>query len=120
MVVTAWFGLGVRQAIDTSRATAIVDRGAPASGAEVRRVSSLVRAARSLNPDRQLDVILGQVEVEHGDYARARRLLRQVTRREPQNLDAWVWLGHASAGDPAGLADALAHVRQLDPRLQLG
>ena len=115
VVVCAWFALGARQAIDTSRAAAIANRGNHATAAQEREVSSLVRAARFLNPDQEPDILLGQTEVEHGDFARASRLLSRVTRGEPQNIEGWVWLAHASAGDPSLLYRAVLHVRQLEP-----
>lgn len=115
VVVCAWFAFGARQAIDTSRATAIADRGNHASAAEEREVASLVRDSRLLNPDKQPDVLLGQVEVEHGDFARARRVLGAVTRSEPENLQGWLWLAHASPKDRGLFYSALLQVRRLEP-----
>lgn len=115
--VSAWFALDVHQAIDTSRAAAIADRGNHATAAQERQVDSLVGAARLLNPDKEPDVLLGQVEVEHGDFARARRLLAAVTRSEPENLEGWLWLAHAAASNSPLFRFALRHVSQLEPRL---
>jgi hypothetical protein len=117
LVACAWFALGARQAIDTQRATAIVSQGRMATIAQERKVSSLVHAARFLNPDREPDVLLGAVEFKRGDSAQARRLLESVTRSEPQNLEAWLWLGRAWGGDVAVFQEALRHIRELEPRL---
>ena len=116
IVVCAWFAVGSRQAIDTSRAGAIANHGKHATLAQERAVSSLVRGARFLNPDKEPDILLGQTEVEHGDFARARRLLAGITRSEPQNVEGWLWLAHAAAGDPLVLNTAFRHILQLEPR----
>jgi hypothetical protein len=119
LIVCAWFGLGVRQAINTSRAAAIANQGNHLTAAQERKVTSLVGDARLLNPDKEPDILIGQAEVEHGDFARARRLLDGVTRSEPQNLEGWLWLAHSAAGDPALLYTAVLHVRRLEPHSPL-
>jgi hypothetical protein len=115
LVACAWFAFGIRQAIDTSRATAIANQSNHATAAQVHQVSSLAHDARLLNPDMQPDVLLGQTEAEHGDFAAARRVLVPVTRSEPQNLAAWLWLAKASLGDPVTFYVASFHWRQLEP-----
>lgn len=116
LVACAWFAFGIRQAIDTSRATAIANQSKHATAAQVHRVSSLAHDARVLNPDTQPDVLLGQTETEHGDFVAARGVLKQVTRSEPQNVTAWLWLTRASRGDPVTFYVAAFNVRQLEPR----
>jgi predicted Zn-dependent protease len=115
LLVCAWFALGARQAIDTSRAMAIADRGNTATAAEEREVSSLVHDARALNPDQQPLITLGQVEIEHGDDASAVRVLEPITRSEPQNALAWQTLATAAGDNPALLSKALSHLRVLVP-----
>ena len=117
LVVCAWFAIGARQAIDTQRASAIVARGTTATAREERDVASLVRGARFLNPDRQPDVLLGQIEVEHHDYAQARRVLEPVIRSEPENLQAWLFLAETANRDHRLLRQALVHVHRLEPRV---
>jgi hypothetical protein len=116
VVVCAWFALGARQAIDTSRARAIADRGSHATAGQERQVASLVHAARLLNPDKQPDVLLGQTEVEHGDFSRAVRVLKPVTRGEPQNIQGWIWLAHAAPDDPTLYNVAIFRAHELEPR----
>jgi predicted Zn-dependent protease len=116
LVVCGWFALGARQAIDTSRAIAIIDHSSHVTAAQERRVRALVDGARPLNPDRQLDVILGQVAAERRDYSEARRVLEAVTRAEPQNIGAWVALAQAAGHDRSLFGRALAHVAVLEPR----
>jgi hypothetical protein len=117
LVACAWFALGVRQAVDTSCATAIASQGTHASAGQVHQVSSLAHGAQFLNPDKQPAVLVGQIEVEHGDFAAARRVLTPVTRSEAQNVTAWLWLTRASADDPVLFYAAAFHVHELEPRL---
>lgn len=117
IVVCAWFALGARQAIDTQRATAIAVRGKTAGVARLGEVRSLVHGARLLNPDRLPDVLLARVEIEHGDLAQARRMLKATTRSEPQNIEAWALLAAASGTEPSLLGQALRHVHELEPRV---
>jgi hypothetical protein len=115
LVVCAWFALGARQAVDTQRANAIVSQGSTASAAQVRRVASLVHAARFLNPDEQPNVLLGQIEIERGDLKRARRILGAVTKGEPQNVQGWRWLAVSSGAYDALYYSAGLHIRELAP-----
>lgn len=116
LVACAWFAFGIRQAIDTSRATAIANQSNHATAAQVHRVNSLAHDARVLNPDTQPDVLLGQTETEHGDFAAARGVLKQVTRSEPQNVTAWLWLTRASIGHTIQFYAASYHLHALEPR----
>ena len=119
LVACAWFAVGIRQAVDTSRAAGIANQGTHATAAQVREVSSLRRGARLLNPDKQPDVLLGQIELEHGDFASARRVLTAVTRTEPQNIAGWTWLARASVSDRALFFIAAFHVHALEPHAPL-
>ena len=53
----AWFALGIRQAIATDRATAIVYQSAPLTPAQAARAAGLLDDAATLNPDRTVDVL---------------------------------------------------------------
>lgn len=117
LVACVWFAVGARQAIDTSRATAIADQGSRLTRAQEHEVGSLVQGARLLNPDKQPDVLLGQAEEEHGDLRAAQQTLTAVTREEPGNLDAWVKLAEASRNDPKLFARVLARAAPLEPLL---
>jgi hypothetical protein len=116
LVVSAWFALGVRQAIDTSRAAAIANETAHPTAAQVRTVASLARHARFLNPDKEPDVLLGQAEAEAGQLRRARAVLEGVTRSEPQNIEAWAWLARSAGPDLPLLFRAVARLHALEPR----
>jgi predicted Zn-dependent protease len=115
LIVCAWFALGIRQAHDVGRATAIVSAQASASATQAHEVNSLLTNARSLNPDQEVQVLRGRIALERGDPKRAIQLLTGVTQAEPSNLDGWVWLARASGGDRSLFARALARVRELEP-----
>jgi predicted Zn-dependent protease len=117
LVVCAWFALGASQAINTSRASAIVSGASRLSSAEARRALALLHDAGTLNPDRNVDILRGQAYLASGNAKVARRVLSAVTREEPQNVEGWLWLAHASGTNAALLTSSLVHVRQLEPRL---
>lgn len=119
VAVCCWFALGARQAIETSRARVIANHGNGVTTAQEREVNSLVHAARLLNPDKEPEILLGEVVTEHGDFARARRILEAVTHAEPQNLEGWLWLAHASGSISAVFNSALMHIRLLEPKSPL-
>ena len=62
-------------------------------------------------------MLRGQLAIEQGNLAQARRILTSVTRREPQNLAAWVQLARASANDRVSFFAAEIHIRTLIPRV---
>jgi predicted Zn-dependent protease len=122
--VCAWFALGARQAIDTSRGSAIVSSSSTLSSAEAHRALSLLHNAGTLNPDRNVDILRAQAFLASGNTQAAIRVLTTVTREEPQNVEGWLWMAHAVGSNaPRASANAalfyssLRHVRQLEPRL---
>jgi predicted Zn-dependent protease len=115
LLVAAWFAIGVRQAIDTDRAAAIIAAQQYTTAARARHAESLLDDAAWLNPDRQIDVLRTQILLERGRELAARRVATSVTRAEPQNLEGWLWLAHASGTDPALFYYALHRVRLLEP-----
>jgi hypothetical protein len=116
VLVCAWFVLGIRQAHDLARATAIVT--SRSVGAEqATRASSLLSAAAELNPDSQVKLVRVALLFRTGATARAVALADQVTREEPMNPVAWQELAVVSYRDPAELAKALVHIRELSPPL---
>jgi hypothetical protein len=115
LVACAWFALGIRQAIAQSRAEAIIAADPHATAAQARRAQQLLSVAAALNPDRQIDLDRVQILLERNQLRAARRTALAVTRAEPQNIEAWVWLAHTAAGDPALFAAALKQVAALEP-----
>jgi predicted Zn-dependent protease len=119
VVVSAWFALGIRQTRDTARATAIIASAASANGpsaAQASHVRSLLRAAGTLNPDKQLDVLRGQVALLQGNNRVAARILEGVVAQEPLNVEAWVYLARAAFNvNRHEFGIAAQRIAQLDP-----
>ncbi len=113
LVVAAWFAVGIRQAVNTDRASAIVTASGTVAPGQARHAESLLSAAAFLNPDREVDLLRSQAALERGDLPRARALAAAVTRHEPLNAEAWAQLARASRG--LAFAAALRHVTKLVP-----
>ncbi len=96
VVVCAWFALGIRQTRDTAQATAIIASAPTPSAAQAAHARSLLRAAGTLNPDLQVDVLRGRLALLRGDDRGAARILESVVHREPLNVAAWVYLARAA------------------------
>lgn len=113
--ICVWFGLGIRQADDTTKATAILSSTAPPSRAQIARAASLIRAAQPLNPDTEVDVLRAQLDRAQNELAAARQILERVVAEEPANAVAWLWLARSSRGAPGTFVTALERVRELAP-----
>ncbi len=119
VLVCAWFGVGVRQALDTSHATAIVNLTSKLTAAQVAHARSLLHAAGQLNPDRQVAMLRGQLALDEGDTADAERILRGVTAAEPLNIQAWALLAQADqTRDRTEFVLAIRTIGRLDPRVK--
>jgi predicted Zn-dependent protease len=118
IVASAWFGLGIRQAHDLARAQAIVSGANSLSARQAEHVESLLQSAGTLNPDQQVNLVLGEVAALRNQTPRAARIFSQVAHREPMNITAWVLLAQADFGKGRPLANALAHISQLDHQVE--
>jgi predicted Zn-dependent protease len=120
LVVAAWFGLGWYQDKQTQKATALVAGGNRLPASQAKEARSALDSAGTLNPDRAVSVLRGELAIDQGDYVHAIRILSGVTASEPLNLTAWAELGIAAAksGDHALLAVAGRHVAILIPRVK--
>jgi hypothetical protein len=113
VVASGWYVIGIRQAHDTSQASAIVSGGAPLNARQAAHASSLLDAAKFLNPDRQVDVLRAQLDRDQGNLRGARAILEHVVAREPDNAVAWVWLARSSAGAPRVFIRALLQLERI-------
>jgi len=118
VVMCAWFALGAHQAREVDHASAIIARSSTLSHGAADEALSALASARKLNPDRTVDILRGAAVLERGDRRQARRILETVTRSEPRNLEAWVWLARASGGDPTTYYEALIALHTLAPPLR--
>jgi predicted Zn-dependent protease len=117
VVVCAWFAVGVRQAIDTDKADAIATGTATVSADQASHADSLLHAAGFLNPDLEVDLLRGTIALDRQQHLRAVSIFQSVTRREPENIDAWLTLAQAEYGEKRPLAVAVAQIAKLDPIL---
>jgi hypothetical protein len=113
--VAGWYVVGIRQAEDTNRASALISPGGRLSASQAREASSLLGAAGFLNPDREVDVLRAQLQADQGDLRGARRIVTGVVKAEPQNLQAWLVLARSSVGDLRDFYAAAYAIHQLVP-----
>ena len=120
IVVCAWFVLGIRQAHNTTKVRNLVLNQGTFTAAQAAHEDSLLKAAKTLNPDLEVDVLRGQVAMFAGQLQRADQILESVVRREPDNIIGWIWLAR-SLGTGKGhynvklIKTAVANVARLDP-----
>ncbi|MBV9193484.1 MAG: hypothetical protein JO168_05015 [Solirubrobacterales bacterium] len=116
LVVCAWFALGARQAHELSAAGNLITTPGALTRPQAAHAEAMLRAAATLNPDSQVDVLRGRLALTQGQRARATNLFTRVAEREPMNVVAWYWLAQDPQSYGAWLV-ALARVAQLEPRL---
>jgi predicted Zn-dependent protease len=117
VVACAWFALGIRQAHEIAQATSIVSQARAPTPSQAREADALLGSAGALNPNLEVDVLRGRVALARGNLVGARRILTSVVRREPENVEAWIWLARASNDSPATFRLAVTRVEQLIPTL---
>jgi hypothetical protein len=99
----------------------LYERGIAAAGAlddpaTTARAEADLRDARLLSPDRTPDVWRALVLGNTGRAERARALLEEVVRDEPDNLSAWTAIGWLNAGRNHALERRVAaEMKRLDP-----
>jgi hypothetical protein len=108
VVVLAWLGVMERDTRLQSRAVQATQ--STRDRATLARADADLRAARFLNPDTAPDFNRALLLRIRGDTSGAAAVLRDVVRREPDNVTAWRVL-YALTRDPRALAEA----RRLDP-----
>jgi hypothetical protein len=116
VIACAWFVVGIRQAHDTAAATSIITHRGGLSAAQVAHARSLLGAAQSLNPDSQVELVRGRLDLIEHDLMAARRSIEGVLRREPLNLQGWALLAQTVNGDRRLLTLTIINIARLDPR----
>ncbi|MGH2892063.1 MAG: hypothetical protein ACRDPM_02175 [Solirubrobacteraceae bacterium] len=119
IVVSAWFALGIHQAHEVAHATSVIEGSPTLTLTKARAIDSWLGSARTLNPDKQLDILRARAAVEAGQVHLAQRILERVVRAEPSNLGGWTWLAGAALGNPPVAHRAVAQIDKLDPRADL-
>ena len=114
VVVIAWLAVMERDVRLQRRGVATAGNVRDAGSLE--RADSDLRRARLLSPSTAPDVIRAFNFQVHGRRREGIRVLEDVLRREPRNLQAWVVLERLARGfDPAARQRALAAERRLNP-----
>lgn len=113
LLACAWFVLGIRESREITDAGAIIQSHAKLTAAQAARADSLLDGAARLNPDEQVNILRARTALGRGDHSGAEKILAGVTRREPKNIQAWVWVTKASA-DPRTYFIGLVHIGKLE------
>ena len=117
VLAAAWFAVSVRQAHDTARAQTAVSAAKSIGSQDAARVTAWLNAAAWLNPDREVDILRGRLALLQHEPARSEHILLGVTRSEPMNLEAWVYLAQAAfPRDPKVLQKAVIALARLHPK----
>ena len=117
LVVLVWLGLGLRAALLEGEGAELAgSTPATTSAARLAEARDAYRRAREFNADSAPEVREAGLANFSGRRRDAMDLLREVTRREPENADAWILLaGIAGELDPALAARATERARELNP-----
>ena len=98
-----WFLLGARQAIDTNRAKNIIESQQHLDETAAAHAASLLSAARTLNPDRTIDILRARLDAGSGKRVAGEGILLSVVRSEPLNAAAWYTLGSVAPDRPTAV-----------------
>jgi predicted Zn-dependent protease len=113
LLACAGFALGIRQVRDQWEAQRLIGTVAP-TAAKAARARHLLERASELNPDAQPDLVRAILDLRVHDRPAAQRVLVAITRREPENINAWYLLQIATLGRaPALNVRARERVREL-------
>jgi hypothetical protein len=115
VVVAAWFAVGIRQAQGTDQAAAILSSPGPLTSAQEHHVSTLLRGASLLNPDREVDLLKSQLALKEDNVSQARRIALSVTMLEPQNAEAWLDVIDTATSDESTFFLVLRRLHELVP-----
>jgi hypothetical protein len=126
LLAIVWMAVLVRDTRKFDHGTRAAPGGLAGLTRELRRPAELasrvddLQASKFLNPGATADLQIAEfyeIRALPGDFERGLHVALTVTRREPQNLFAWVDVVRLERDrhDAAGIRDAFAHVRRLDP-----
>ncbi len=119
IVVTAWFALSIHEARNIAHATSVIQASRALTVTQARAIDGWLDSARTLNPDKELDILRARAAIGVGRVGLAQRILERVVRAEPYNLEGWIWLAGAALGNPPVARRAVAQIDKLDPDAHL-
>jgi hypothetical protein len=125
LLVAVWLAAGLRSTILEERAEDQLREGftltdpTPAQARTLSRVARDLDRAGELNPDRVPDMYRAQILVVLGEREQGRRLAREVTRAEPDNLEIWRTARAIALAlrDREFEDEANRRIRELNPRV---
>jgi len=103
-VLALFFAVGLLAAHLGAEGELLAVRGAALDPAMAAHVDDLLRRAARLTPDTSPEVARAGMLSERGDHAAAIAVLRDVLRREPRNVTAWIVLSVAAKPVDAALS----------------
>lgn len=118
LVVAAWFALGVRESHELNTVTSLLAGHPRLTAAQAARADALLSSAATLNPDRQEELDRGEVALAAGHLPAAQRIILQVAREEPDNIDVWADLARAAGSNHRLILRAFDNFARLSPRLR--
>jgi hypothetical protein len=115
-LVLAWLALGLRAVRLEDQAQATIDRAraGPVTDVDVEQARDNLSEARRYSPDEGPAIREGQLLEAAGRKAEADFIGRSLVSKEPDSLQAW-FLAWVAAGDEQWKAQALSHLRRLNP-----
>jgi hypothetical protein len=117
VLAAAWFLIGARQAHELDAATNLINHQAGNTARASDRTLALLRSADFLYPGDQVDLLRARLALERREYPRAKQLIAEATRSEPDDLNAWIGALDLAVIDRREENPGVitAHLRALDP-----
>ena len=116
LAAAAWLGIQAVGAHASAQLTDIAFAPGKISGPEQQHAASLLDQAERLNPDTRPELFRGVLRLRANDVAGAERIFEAVTKKEPENLEAWALIARTATGyDPELAARARSRLRVLAP-----
>jgi hypothetical protein len=117
LVVAAWFALGVRETHELNTVASILSTG-HLTAPQAKHADDLLQSAGTLNPDRQPELLRGEVALAAGNVAAAQRIVLHVASEEPDNIAVWAELARAAGSNHRLILLAFDNFARLSPRLR--
>jgi predicted Zn-dependent protease len=116
ILVLAWVGVLVRDHYVGESAAQVLLYKQNLSDREFERHIQRMADSRFLNPSSSADLARGTYYLVRGRPGAAARVAEALVHSEPENVDAWQLLWHATRdNDPARSREAAVQVKRLNP-----
>jgi len=116
LIVCAWYILGIREFGEQVQVKSLAFGHAQLTAAQARAAGRTLDEAQILNPDQSVESLRAIVASKAGDYKEALTIAEAMTRREPQDLEAWKLVSVlVQETHSAMLRSVEAHIEALSP-----